>query len=941
MRILQYVLAITLSTVLLMAGQTGKIAGRVTDSGSGDPLVGCNVMISGTSSGAATDANGEYFIINLVPGSYDVEFSMIGYAAYTASGVQVNIDVTTPVDAALTAEALEMAGVSVTAEKPPIENTLTSSKQIVSGDMMAGMAVTDVNDVVKTLPGVTEFDGELHIRGGRSGEEMYLVDGASVTNAVFGGNAVPVNPSMVGELQLITGTFNAEYGQAMSGLFNTVLREPTPGFHASLGFRTSLGQGYFTADKGDFQGKDVYAEAEIMSVVDATGNYTTAVEGTDYNKVSTYGDKKTILDFSAGFGGDPYGAYFSLRTLDDPGRLPGLANDLMSMQAKVNYQLGGNLKLSAETMISNTNSFYDPTYDAERMDAGMDVWQWVMALDQYPRTEASTTQFGLTANYVMSASTNINVRLDMMMRTQEDGAKSSDGKFVDFVDNKQVTANTMYNGAEGPNHTKVMEHGAAANAWYSLENVYGHYFKSDETITTIGVHATNQYNNRHLLKAGFDYRMFNIDRSGHDVWYGRTLGFTEANPRLQHASFGDAKPIEIAAYVQDQMEFNDMILNLGLRFDGFNAGSDKGYWATDTDDMAADATLNPFDPSKRKATEMKSQISPRLGVSFPMGDDMAFRYSYGSFFERPQLYRLLNNHMAQMDGGTESGFFIYLGNANLDPKKTSKYEMGLQYSVSDNLKLDVAGYYKDISNLAASQEVYAVPYQDDGTGHDNGAGWGTDDTFEAAHYSFMVSDHYGNIRGLEMSLSQTGRSGLTGRASYTYSIARGTASEARNAGNGSLTQETGNVAADIMTMTTLDWHRPHMLNGVVDYHMDVSGMTGGMVGNAGLNMTFNIQSGLPVSARSGVGSTNLSERAPATTDVNLKLDATLALGPVSPTVYLLVENVLNIQNVVYIADPGSYFDDASDYYNVAAGPTNNLLAYGKPMTLNLGVQIDF
>jgi len=936
MRLLQYVIAITLSMVLLTAGQTGKIAGRVTDSGSGEPLVGCNVLISGTSSGAATDANGEYFIINLDPGSYDVEFSMIGYASYTSEGVSVNIDVTTPVDAALTTEAVELAGVSVTAEKPPIENTLTSSKQIVSGDMMAGMAITDVNDVVKTLPGVTEFGGELHIRGGRSGEEMYLVDGASVTNAVFGGNVIPVNPSMVGELQLITGTFNAEYGQAMSGLFNTVLRVPTPGFHASLGFRTSLHQDHFTADKGDFQGKNVYAEAEILSVVDATGNYTTAVEGTDYTK-GGYGERKTMMDFSAGFGADPFGAYFSLRTLDDPGRLPGIAEDLMSMQAKVNYQLGGNLKLSAETMIISRNSFYDPTYDAERMDAGMDVWQWVMALDQYPRTEENTTQFGITANYVMSSSTNINVRLDMMMSTQEDGAKSSDGKFVDFVNNKQVTANSMYNGAEGPNHTKVMEHGAAANAWYSLENVYGHYFKSEATTTTIGVHATNQYNNRHLLKAGFDYRMYNIDRAGHDVWYGRTLGFTEENPRLQQNSFGDAKPTEIAAYVQDLMEFNDMILNFGLRFDGFNAGSDKGYWATDTDDMAADPTLNPFDPSKRKATEMKTQISPRLGVSFPLGDDMAFRYSYGSFFARPHLYRLLNNHMAQMDGGTESGFFIYLGNANLDPKKTSKYEMGLQYSVSDNLKLDVAGYYKDISNLAASQEVYAVPYQDDGTGHDNEAGWGTDDTFEAAHYSFMVSDHYGNIRGLEMSLSQAGRSGLTGRASYTYSIARGTASEARNAGNGSLTQETGNVAADIMTMTTLDWHRPHMLNGFVDYHMDV----GGMIEKAGLNMTFNIQSGLPVSARSGVGSTNLSERAPATTDINLKLDATLALGSVNPTVYLLVENALNIQNVVYIADPGSYFDSQSDYHNVAAGPTNNLLAYGRPMTLNIGVQLDF
>ena len=69
----------------------------------------------------------------------------------------------------------------------------------------------------------------------------------------WAGKQFPVNPGMVGELQLITGTFNAEYGQAMSGLFNTVLREPAKGFHASFGFRTTLGQDYFKADAGDFQ----------------------------------------------------------------------------------------------------------------------------------------------------------------------------------------------------------------------------------------------------------------------------------------------------------------------------------------------------------------------------------------------------------------------------------------------------------------------------------------------------------------------------------------------------------------------------------------------------------------------------------------------------------------------------------------------------------------
>ena len=932
MRILKPITILCVLAGMLFAGQTGKISGRVTDSQSGEALAGCNVLVQGTSMGAATDANGEYFIINLSPGSYYLAFSMIGYASYTAEFVQVNIDVTTPVNAALTTEALQMTGVSVTAERPAIENTLTSSKHIVSGDIMSRMAITDVNDVIKTLPGVIEFGGDLHIRGGRSGEEMYLVDGASVTNAVMGGQAIPVNPNMIGELQLITGTFNAEYGQAMSGLFNTVLREPAPGFSASFSFRTSLGQDYFKTDAGDFNGAEVYAET--MEIVDDAGNYT-AAGASDYKKTEFGGDK-TIMDFSAGWGSGPMGFFFSFRQLNDPGRLPGLAEELQNIQAKVSYQMGNNLKLGFETLMYSHNGIYDPTYDAGRMDAGMDVWQWLWAMDQYPVTEESANQFGLTANYVMSANTNVTVRVDMMKRTQEDGAQSSGGKFVDFEmgdgHNDQVTATTTYNGAEGPNHTKVMEDRANSNAWYSLENVYGHYFKSDETITTIGVHGTSQMNNRHLLKAGFDYRMFDIDRSGHDVWYGRTLGYTESNPRLQHNSFGDAKPTEIAAYVQDQMEFNDMIVNVGFRFDGFNAGSDKGYWATGIEDMAADTSLNPFDPSKRKATEMKTLISPRLGISFPVGDNMAFRYAYGSFFQRPELYSLLNNHMAQMDGGTESGFFIYLGNANLDPMRTDVYEMGMQYSMANDLKLDVSGYYKDISNLIGSQEVYSLPFQDTETGD-----WSEGDAFEAAHYSFLTSDHYGNIRGLEMSLAKTGASGLTGRASYSYSISRGTASDKINAGNGSLTQATGGIAANIMTMTVLDWHRPHVFNGYVDYHMDM----GGMLDRAGVNLTFNYSSGLPVSARSGVAGAALDERAPETIDVNLKLDATLALGPVNPTVYLLIENVMNKQNVVYIADPGSFFDEASAYHEIAAGSANNLLAYGKPMTMNFGVQIDF
>jgi len=145
MRILKPITILCVLAGMLFAGQTGKISGRVTDSQSGEALAGCNVLVQGTSMGAATDANGEYFIINLSPGSYYLAFSMIGYASYTAEFVQVNIDVTTPVNAALTTEALQMAGVSVTAERPAIENTLTSSKHIVSGDLAKAKGIKSEN----------------------------------------------------------------------------------------------------------------------------------------------------------------------------------------------------------------------------------------------------------------------------------------------------------------------------------------------------------------------------------------------------------------------------------------------------------------------------------------------------------------------------------------------------------------------------------------------------------------------------------------------------------------------------------------------------------------------------------------------------------------------------------------------------------------------------
>ena len=268
--------------------------------------------------------------------------------------------------------------------------------------------------------------------------------------------------------------------------------------------------------------------------------------------------------------------------------------------------------------------------------------------------------------------------------------------------------------------------------------------------------------------------------------------------------------------------------------------------------------------------------------------------------------------------------------------QTTVYEMGFQYSLPGGLKLDVAGYNKDIVNLMAINAATNNPAIDSGSGYDNPGGWTADDSYQATHFIFKSSDHFGRIRGAEFTLTKAAATGLTGRVSYTYSVAEGTASDNIQSGAGSVDQFM-KERAGTLTMTTLDWHRPHIMNGYIDYHMSM----GGMLDRVGGSLIFNAQSGLPMTARAGGAGAALKERAPSTIDINVRLDAKLALGGISPTVFLLVENVINRRNVVWVADPMSFFDETSKFHNVASGPRNNLLAYGRPLTINFGATISF
>ena len=207
---------------LTIAGTTGKISGKVIDAVTGEPLIGANVLIIGTTLGAATDFDGNYFIINISPGRYDVKASLVGYNSITSQNIKVSVDQTTKVNFDLSEEAVEMADVVVVATRPIVQKDLTSTQANVSGEDILMLPLEDISSVVNLQAGV--ING--HFRGGRIGEVQYLIDGVSSNDVYTGEPSMEAEVNSVQEVQVLTGTFNAEYGDALSGVVNQITKIP-------------------------------------------------------------------------------------------------------------------------------------------------------------------------------------------------------------------------------------------------------------------------------------------------------------------------------------------------------------------------------------------------------------------------------------------------------------------------------------------------------------------------------------------------------------------------------------------------------------------------------------------------------------------------------------------------------------------------------------------
>ncbi|MBN1352775.1 TonB-dependent receptor [candidate division KSB1 bacterium] len=216
---------------------TGKIAGKVTDAETGEALVAVNIILKGWSNGtivaldrpmgAASDDEGEYFIINIPPGRYALTARMIGYRHLQYTDIVVSIGRTIKVNFALSKEVIEGEEVSITAKREVVKPDVSASQIILSSEETENLPRNTIQEVLDLSPGVAinNFNNSINIRGGGDDQVMAFLDGFAMKDNTFNRPFLSYNRTSIEEITIQTGGFQAEYGELRSGMLNVVTKE--------------------------------------------------------------------------------------------------------------------------------------------------------------------------------------------------------------------------------------------------------------------------------------------------------------------------------------------------------------------------------------------------------------------------------------------------------------------------------------------------------------------------------------------------------------------------------------------------------------------------------------------------------------------------------------------------------------------------------------------
>jgi len=573
-------------------GMTGKIAGTVVDQTSRDPLPGVTVRVSGIELVAVTGPKGEYFILNIPIGTYDVEARMIGYLPVQIARISVSTDLTTRADFTLQTTVIDVKDpVEVSGARPMIRPDLTASSEALTAREIVSLPVTDISELIMMQTGVVrDAEGGLHVRGGRSDEIAYYVDGASSQDPLLGGLGSHIQLDTIEELVVNRGGFDAQYGEAMSGVVNIVTRDGGEKLAGRLRGMALL-QPQYGVETGRYDrrmfGRGGRIEGGLSGALPKTKN------------------RLTFL--------------VSAQRMVDGLHLPHHERILTTTAANLVYKPTPTLKFKLSGHYARRRQ---ELYD-HRDERGL---SYDFNLNGLPERRDHSYAINLSISQALSPSTFYTARLyrytthsklapsvlfDRHWRSWPGYEEDGGGRYTGFI-----------------YETNLQHSGRYENLPFTTGDDYVPLFrKAGTTYYGVRFDINTQIGFRNQIRAGLETHWYRLK------WDEKS--FLQPVPQGQDYA---ANPVEGSLYLQDKTELGRFILNNGIRVDYFDTG--QRFFVN-----------LPTGQTEIRNSPTKIRISPRLGFSYQLTTRALARFSYGYFYQPPE-FRLAYENLLNEAVGT-------------------------------------------------------------------------------------------------------------------------------------------------------------------------------------------------------------------------------------------------------------------------------------------------
>ncbi len=764
------------------------IKGSVYDAESGEPLPYTNVYVAGTNLGTMAFNDGYYVLRGLRPGTYTVRASYISYAVASRTVTLAPGEIL-QLDFRLEVQAIMMEPIDIAAQRRLIEIERTGTVRRLSAEELAAMPVDNVVEMLSHQPGVTVHDNQIHIRGGRADDTQFVIDGMSVNDPLAGGGyGYQIDPSIINEIEVLTGGFNAEYGQAVSGVVNVSTKEGGDRVEGALTW------------KRDYLVKPVPKHDYL-----------------GWRDLNRYGEPQNIDVVKASLSGpDPLAG--TLRRLG--WNLPG--EQYLLLSAAVDVRDGYLPIYSRRERLRSP--LYPDAWTSPRQENdwnGLAKWTWNVT----PRHKLN-----LTASRQFSINQGFSLPGEGYPRPFLDGLD----RFLVFT-TENVLAQAHYRQVLGEHEWFELTLGRNFNRLHA--NVNG----SDDFRTYTLINAPSDsiagqaqgsadrwhdhYSESYTIKGAYAFLKNNINQ----YKTGFELSFTEMQLVDLQSALGSPPPGKLgiqqdifkvhpiigSAYFQDTLHYRGLVLNAGLRGD---------FWAPgrEVEDVMANADqylfiypemVDEFESATFGAMgrRWKARLSPRLGLSFPVTERDKFFFNYGHFSQWPRFAYVYPQLTAQSATKVQ-----LLGNPNLDPKITVEYETGLQHEFGGLWSLGITFFNRDIYGYAKSVRLAAVDIGAEETPDPDDTG-----TVTIEPVRYFNGDSARSL-GVEISVVKRTTRWLSGSANLELQRSTGTNSSAEEAYLLAIYNEAYTPTASIggLQRTPLLWDRPWAVSVNLDFAVD-------------------------------------------------------------------------------------------------------------------------